>query len=90
MNPQETFGQHTAVKKRAQFPLYEPRHQSAVLSLPGQKGLEVGGHHAVEDALFRPTGAVLAGGFADGDALAASREEAVRGRIRPSDEPVAA
>ena len=58
--------------------------------LAGPEGLEMGGHHAVEDALFRPAGAVLAGGFADGDAPAASREEAVRGRMRPSDEPVAA
>jgi len=42
-------------------------------SLPGQEGLEMPGHNAVEYALFGQAGTILEGGFADGEALAGAR-----------------
>jgi hypothetical protein len=54
MNAQEASGQNATVKKRAQLALDKPGDQTAALPLPGQEGLEMAGHNAVEDALFRP------------------------------------
>ena len=69
VNPKETSCQNTAIKERAQFALHETGDQAAALALPGQKGVEMSGHNAVEDAFFRPAGAILEGGFADLEAL---------------------
>ena len=71
MHPQKTSGQDAAIKKGAQLPFNEPRHQPPAFPLTGQKGLEMAGHRAIEYALFRPARAVLAGCLANGRAPAA-------------------
>jgi hypothetical protein len=70
MNPQEASGQDATVKKRAQLAFHKAWNHLAALPLPGQEGLEMAGYNAVEDALFRTAGAILAGGFADVEILA--------------------
>jgi hypothetical protein len=38
-----------------------------MLLLPGQKGLDVFGHHLIKNALFRMALAIFKSGFADGE-----------------------
>ncbi len=63
VNPQKVSDQNAAIKKRAQFPLHEPGHQTAALRLPGQESREMRSDYPIENAAFWIAGAVLGLGF---------------------------
>lgn len=74
VHPQKSPRQDAAIEEGAEFPFDEPGDQTVALTLPGQKGFDMAGHHAIEYALFRPALAVLAGAFAHGRIPAAEHK----------------
>jgi hypothetical protein len=69
VHSQETSGQNAAIKKRAQFPFDEARHQPVALPLPGQEGFQMGRNNTVKNRRFGIAGDISHKAFADGGVL---------------------